>query len=201
MAGDYGKGKDCSKWANEHLHSLLCNIDLDEAGVTRTTDRCQVKGDAMMYNPKGTPRAIYDMSATCAWEAGAKGGEVKAVGLLTIREITPDALRDGLEVTARVTDLSVSDPETQQKMAELVTKVAGRSMGGKVREFVKDLHVKMGTKITAAETAMRAGADYDAYADMGEYRSSGATRQNNRMTLQIGPGFQTRVLNLPKLWG
>ena len=37
--------KDCSAWAKEHLAEHLCGVELDDAGVARTTKMLRCEGD------------------------------------------------------------------------------------------------------------------------------------------------------------
>ena len=152
--------KDCSVWAKEHLREYLCGVELDDAGVARTTDMPRCEGECLMLESRGTARAraVYDISATLRWEAGAKGGPVKAVGLLEIAEINADAVREGLVVKVTVTDLIVADESVRKQMQDLVQKCAARTIASKVELFVSALHAHLGTVRDPSELVKAAAA-------------------------------------------
>ena len=40
--------KDCSEWARENLKEYLCGVELDDAGLARTTDMPRCEGECLM---------------------------------------------------------------------------------------------------------------------------------------------------------
>ncbi len=152
--------KDCWEWAHEHLREYLCGVELDDAGVARTTDMPRCEGECLMLESRGTARAraVYDIAATLRWEAGSKGGGQKAVGVLEIEEINADSVREGLVVKVKVTDLIVADESVRAQMQDLVQKCAARTIAAKVELFVSALHKHLGTVRDPAEIVKAAAA-------------------------------------------
>ena len=193
--------KDCSAWAKEHLAEHLCGVELDDAGVARTTKMLRCEGDVFMHRSRGraSARAVYDISATLAWEAGPKGGDVRAVGMLEIAEISADTVRDGLTVAVQVTDVVIADETVRAQMTDLVQKCAARTISARVEAFITALHAHLGTTRDPSEMVRAAAArlSADDEEDDGEFTDEMMEGMLASMNLDWNSDDEKEVESIP----
>ena len=113
-------------WAKKQLLKFFANDVLDDAGVLRTTRLERVEGECMFVVRRKQCRAVCSLSVRVGWIVGAPrpaGTEededdvasAQARGVITLDELSPEALTEGLDlnvlfITSAVKGVSPGSP-------------------------------------------------------------------------------------------